>query len=802
MAGIWQDLRYAARALIKHRGFAIAAALTLALGIGASSAIFSVVNGVLLKPLPFQDPHQLVSLTHHGTLPELPVMNHGPATYFAARDHQRAFEGIGGWDRTEVSITGRGEPERLEGLAVSAATLPLLRIQPALGRFFRDEDEQLNAPLRVVLTHGYWQRRYAGAANVIGESFQVNGVQAEVIGVLPATFRFHRGKPAMLVPLRPDRAATGIQFGFQALARMKPGVSLAQANADMARWLKLLPPYFERLGMSPRVQPLAEDVIGEIRDELWILFAAVGVVLLIAFGNVANLYMIRAEARHHELALRSALGATRGRIARALLAESTLLGLGGGALGLVLAFAATRLIRELAPTSLPRVEDIAIDWTVLLFTLGITLVSGIVFGLAAMARFGAPGSMAIREGSRSVSDGPGRNRTRNVLVVAQVAMALMLMIVSGLMVRTFVAMRDVRPGFTRPEQVLTFRVAIPEATIADPKLAALTHQQLAERLATVPGVISVGSSTHITMDGEDNGNPVIAEDVPIERPPLRRFKSVAPGFFQTMGNPIVAGRAITWEDIHEERPVVMISAALAREYWKDPANALGKRLRMGPPYPWREVVGVVGDERDDGLNHPATDIVYWPMMSESYRWRTMAYAVRSSRVGTAEFLREIQHAVWSVNANLPLATVETLDEIQARSMAQTSFTMVMLAIAASVALALGIVGIYGVIAYVATQRTRETGIRLALGAQVGDVRRMFLRHGLALTAIGIGLGVVVAVGLTRVMSALLFGVAAVDPMTYVGMSAVLGAVALLATYLPAYRASRVDPVIALRGDSG
>ncbi|MGH7678370.1 MAG: ABC transporter permease [Gemmatimonadaceae bacterium] len=802
MAGIWQDLRYAARALIKHRGFAIAAALTLALGIGASSAIFSVVNGVLLKPLPFQDPQQLVSLTHHGTRLDLPVMNHGPATYFVARDNQRALEGIGGWDGTEVSITGRGEPERLEGLAVSAATLPLLRLQPALGRFFRDEDEVPGAPLRVVLSHGYWQRRYGGAATAIGESFQVNGVQAEVIGVLPPTFRFLERRPAVLVPLRPDRAATGIQFGFQALARMKPGVTLEQANADMGRWLALLPPVFKQLGMSPRIRPLAEEIIGDIRDVLWILFAAVGVVLLIACGNVANLFMIRAEARHQELALRSALGASRGRIARALLAESTLLGLAGGLLGLGLATGATRLIRELAPASLPRVEDIGIDWTVLLFTVGITLASGVVFGLAAVARFGAPGAMALKEGGRSVSDGPARHRTRNVLVVAQVAMALMLLIVSGLMVRTFVAMRDVHPGFTRPAEVLTFRVAIPEATIADPKVAALTHQQLTERLAQVPGVVSVGSSTHITMDGEDNGNPVLAEDVPIERPPLRRFKSVAPGFFETMGNPVVAGRAITWEDIHEERPVVMISAALAREYWKNPASAVGKRLRTGPPDPWREIVGVVGDERDDGLNHPATEIVYWPLMSESYRWRTMAYAVRSSRVGAPEFLREIQHAVWSVNANLPIATVETLDEIQARSMAQTSFTMVMLAIAASVALALGIVGIYGVIAYVATQRTRETGIRLALGAQVGDVRRMFLRHGLGLTATGIVLGVVVAVALTRLMSSLLFGVAAVDLATYVGMSAVLGSVALLATYLPARRASRVDPVIALRGDAG
>jgi putative ABC transport system permease protein len=800
MTGFVQDLRYAARALAKHRGFAAAAALTLALGIGASSAIFSVVNGVLLKPLPFDEPAALVSLMHRGTRADLPTMNHGPATFFTARDNQRAFEGIGGWDRTDVSITGQGEPERVEGLSVTASTLPLLRVQPALGRFFREEDEIPGAPLRVVLSHGYWMRRYGGAANAIGTTFQVNGAPAEVIGVLPPDFRFLQQRPQVLLPLQPERAARGIQFGFQAFARMKPGITLAQANDDMARWLRLLPPNFERLGMSPWIRPLAEEVVGSVRDVLWILFGAVGVVLLIACGNVANLFLVRGEARQHELALRAALGATRGRIARTLLAESVLLGLVGGACGLLLSAGAVRLIRTMAPAQLPRVEDIGIDWTVLLFTAGVAALSGVVFGLGAVARFGTPRGGMLREGSRSVSDGVARHRTRNTLVVAQVAMALMLMIVSGLMIRTFAAMRQVQPGFTQPEDVLTFRIAIPNGVIADDKLAALTHQQVAERLALLPGVTSVGMSTHITMDGEDNGNPVYVQDVPMERPPLRRFKSIAPGFVETMGNRVVAGRAITWEDIHQQRPVVMISEALARAYWKDPASALGRRVNNGGDSPWREIVGITGDERDDGLGRPATPIIYWPMMSEAYRWRTMAYVVRSTRAGTAELLREVQQAVWAVNPSLPLAGAETVEQIQARSMAQTSFTMVMLAIAAAVALALGIVGIYGVIAYVATQRTRETGIRLALGAQVGHVRGMFLRHGLTLTGIGIAVGVVVALALSRVMSAFLFGVAAADPMTYLGMSAVLGAVALLATYLPARRASRVDPVIALRGD--
>jgi predicted permease len=532
--------------------------------------------------------------------------------------------------------------------------------------------------------------------------------------------------------------------------------------------------------------------------------AAVGVVLVIACGNVANLFLVRAEGRHQELATRAALGASRSRIARALLSESMLLALAGGAIGVALAQAATGLLQTIAPAELPRVDDIGIDATVLLFTLCVSVLSGVLFGLVAVLRFGNPNVMALKEGGRSASDAPGRHRTRNALVVGQVALALTLLILSGLLIRTFMAMRQVDPGFTRPEEVQTFVIAIPEGLIEDPEQAARTHQRVAEGLARVPGVTSVGLSSSITMDGEDNGNYAMVEEFPDPEGAmvrLRRFKSFAPGYFETMGIRMAAGRSISWSEIFERRPVVVISETLAREYWQEPSRALGKRLRCcSSRMPWREIVGVVGDERDDGLSRPPTAIVYWPMLNESYRWRTMAYAVRSNRVGRTGFLRELEQAVWSVNPNLPLAAVETLEETRARSMAQTSFALVMLGIAAGVALLIGAVGIYSVIAYAVAQRTREIGLRMALGAQIADVRGMFLRRGLWLTGTGILIGIGVAVIVARVVSSFLFGVGPLDPTTYAAVSGILGAVGLFATYLPARLASRVDPIVALKMD--
>jgi putative ABC transport system permease protein len=765
---LWQDLRHAARVFWKQPAFAAAAVLTLALGIGATTAIFSVVYGVVLKPLPFHEPARLVSLQQ--IAPHGAGVNHGLGTYLTYRENQQVFEGIGAWDPTEVSVTGGGDPERVQGLLVSASTLPLLRVQPILGRAFSSEDDVPGAPRRVILTYGYWQRRFGGAGNVVGQQLVVDGRPTEVIGVLPAWFKFLRTRPAVVLPMPLDvNAPRGVSFGFQALARLEPGVTLAQANADVARMISLLPPTFSRLELRPNVRPLATEVIRNVGQILWILLAAVGIVLLIACGNVANLFLVRAEGRHQELAVRAALGASRGRIARALLSESVVLAVAGGLLGVWLAQAALALLRAIAPAELPRVDDIAIDWMVLLFTISVSVLSGALCGALAVIRFGKPSMAALKEGGRSGADAPGRQRTRHALVVGQVALALTLLIVAGLMIRTAVALRQVDPGFTRPEEVQTFVLAIPASLMNDPEQTVRTFEGVAEQLARLPGVTSVGLSSSITMDGEDNGNYAAIEEFPDPDGAvvkLRRFKSIGPGYFETMG------------------------------------KALGKRLRgSSPRFPWREIVGVSGNERDDGLTQPPTQIVYWPMLNESYRWRTMAYAVRSTRVGTPGFVRELEQAVWSVNPNLPLAAVQTLEDIQVSSMTQTSFALVMLSIAATVALLIGMVGIYGTVAYAAAQRTREVGVRMALGAQVGDVRQMFLRHGLWLTTLGIAIGVAIALVVTRVLSAFLFGVSPMDPLTYAAVSVGLACMTLVATYLPAHRASRVDPVVALRGET-
>ncbi len=818
-ADLWQDLRYAARTLRKQPGFAAVAALTLALGIGANTAIFSVVHGVLLKPLPFHEPERLVGVWHRAPGLNIPLLEQGAATYFTYRESGRVFEDIALWDSQEVSITGRGEPERAQALRVTDGLLPILRVQPLLGRFFTKEDDAPGSPRRAILTHGYWQRRFGGAPDVVGRSLDVDGRPCEVIGILPPSFKFLRTDPAMLLPFRFNRAEVVVgDFSYRAVARLKPGATLEQANADLARMIPLtfdrfaiLPgltrKLFDEAQIGPQVRPLSRDVIGDVGGVLWILAGTVGIVLLIACANVANLFLVRAEGRQQELAVRTALGASRSRLARELLCESVALALAGGALGLLLARAGIGLLARLAPAGLPRIDEISIDPVVLVFTLAISVLTGLLFGLIPVVRFGTPNVAALKEGGRSASDAPGRHRARNALVVSEIALAFVLLIVSGLMIRTFIALQQVDPGFVRPEEVQTFRVSIPRALIEDPQQTALAHEQIARRLEQVPGVVSVGLSSSVTMDGNRGSTPIFVEG--FTEPgralsPIRRYKRIAPGYFETMGNPVLVGRPITWTDIHQGRPVVIVTENLAREYWTTPAGALGKRITQSLENPWREIIGVVGNERDDGLNRAAVATVYWPMLLKPW-WnepidvqRTMAYVVRSTRVGSPGFLRELQRAVWSVNPNLPLASVRTLDEIHANSMAQASFALVMLAIAATVALLLGSVGIYGVIAYIATQRTREIGIRMALGAQAGDVRRLFLRHGLLLAAVGIGLGIGLALALTRVMSALLFGVSPMDPVTYVTVAAGLATVALLATYLPARRASRTDPIIALR----
>jgi predicted permease len=807
LAALSQDLRDAARTLRTQPGFSAVAVLTLALGIGATTAIFSVVYGVLLKPLPFDEPGRLVAVYHRAPGFNTDRLPQSAATYFTYRDHARVFEDIGLWRAEQVSITLGGMPEPEQALRLTDGLLPLLRARPMLGDLLRTEDDVPGAPNRVLLTYGYWQRAFGGSGDVVGQSLAIDGSPYEIAGVLPASFRFLDTRPAVLLPMKLNRAQAAATAGFGpgGVARLKPGVTVAGATDDIARMIPLITETFplrapviremwDGIGLAPNVRPLSEDVVGSVARALWILLGSVGVVLLMAWANVANLLLVRAEGRQREFAVRAALGASRFRIAAALLSESLLLGLAGGALGVVLASAGIGLLRRIAPAQLPRVDDIAVDGMVLLFTLALSIVTALVFGLVPASRFGRLNVHVLRDAGRAASDTPGRHRTRNVLVVAQVALALVLLIVSGLMIRTFVAMRQVQPGYVRPWEVQTFQVRVPPALVRDPQQVARTYEEIAGRLAHVPGVAEVGLARSVPMGGFPAAAPIMVEDRPMSgTPPTRLVKMIGTGYFETMGNPVVAGRAITWSDIHQNAAVAVISENLAREYWGEPSKALGKRLG-GSPDAWTEIVGVVGNERLDGLNRPAPTIVYWPMANN----RDMAYVVRSPRVGRPGFLRELQQALRSVSPDLPLAAVRTLAEIEVDSTAQTSFAMIMLAIAASVALLLGVVAIYGVIRYIAAQRTGEIGVRMALGAQAGDVRRLFLRHGLVLTLVGITAGVGAATFVTRVMSALLFGVTPTDPVTYVAASVGLAAVALVTTYLPARRASAIDPIVALR----
>jgi predicted permease len=811
------------RRLFRAPLFAAVAVLTLGLGIGANTAIFSVVNGVLLQPLPYPDADRLVGVWHTAPGLNIEVMNQSPATYLTYRDDGRVFEDIGLWDNTSVSVTGTGEPERIDALLVTDGLLGVLGVQPVLGRRFTKEDDSPGSPGRVILTYGYWQRKLGGDPGVLGRPLMVDGTSREIIGVLPARFKFLSSSPQIVVPFQLDRTKVFIgNFSFQGLARLKPGATIAQANADIARMLPLvierfpLPngltrQMFDEVRMGPNVRPLSAEVIGDIGRTLWVLLGTVGIVLLIACANVANLFLVRAEGRQQEIAIHAALGASRARIGWELLSESMALALAGGIAGLVFAEAGIRLLVAVAPQGLPRVEEIRIDGAVLAFTAAISIFAGLLFGLLPVLKFTRPHlASALKEGGRASSDGKSRHRARNALVVAEIALAVVLLVGSGLMMRTFQAMRKVDPGFTNPEQVLTLRVSIPDSLIPDKEQAARTHEQIVRRIEQIAGVTAVGLSTSITLDGIDSNDAIFVEDYPSAEgklPALRRFKWIGEHYFEAMGNRIIAGRPISWNDVYTQAEVVVVTENFAREYWKEPAAALGRRIRQNPKNPWRTIVGVVADARDDGVTKAAPAIMYWPMMMADF-WdqklmvqRSMGYVVRTARAGSPTLLTEIQQAVWSVNANLPVARVQTLDQLRADSMAQTSFMLVMLGIAASVALLLGVVGIYGVISYVATQRTREVGIRIALGAAHRDVTGLFLRQGLVLAATGILAGVAASAALTRVMSALLFGVSPLDPLTYGAVAVGLASTALLASYVPAARAARVDPAVALRWEA-
>jgi putative ABC transport system permease protein len=813
-------LQQVLRRLGRAPGFTAIAVLTVALGIGANTAIFSVIESVLLKPLPLPRAQELVGVWHRA--PGIPGMNDNiecsPTMYFTYRQENRTFRNFGLWANGGASITGVAEPEQVQALVVTYGVLDALGVQPAAGRWFSQADDTPGSPETIILTYGYWQRRFGGKP-VVGRTLTVDAKPHIVIGVMPRDFRFLNSKADVLLPQRFDRNKIFLgNFSFQGIARLKPGVTLEQANADLGRMLGIwlgswpTPPgfshaLFENAHFAPQVQPLKQEVVGDIGPTLWVLTGTIGLVLLIACANVANLLLVRAEGRQRELAIRAALGAGWGRIARELLLESLVLAVWGGAIALALAFGALRWLVAKGPATLPRIEEIGIDPVVLAFTASVTLLAGLVFGLVPTVKYVGPHLMGALGGGRTMSQSRERHRARNVLVIAQVGLALVLLVGSGLMIRTFQALRSIQPGFTHPDQVELMHIAVPDAMVGEPEHLMRMQQAMLDKLAAIPGVRAAGFGSSGPLEGFNSNDLFYAEDkfyAVGQIPPVRRFRFISPGYLQATGTPLIAGRDFTWNELYEKRHVAIVSENLARELWGSPAAALGKQVREGMKDPWRAIVGVVADVYDNGIQEKAPTMVYWPAMMDDfwgdkvYVTRFGALVIRTNRAATGSFLAEARKAIWSANENLPIFIVHTLQEVYDQSMIRTSFTMVLLAIAGGMALLLGIVGIYGVIAYAVSQRTREIGIRIALGARAEGVQRLFVRQGLLLAGIGAALGLGVAVGLTRLMKSLLFGITPLDPATYGLVAVLLLSSAVLASYLPARRATRVDPMEALR----
>jgi len=818
---LWQVLRRLSRSPL----FTAVTLLTLAVGVGANTVIFSVVEGVLLKPLPYPHPEQLIGVWHTAPGVGLKELTMAPSIYFIDREQNHTLEDLGAYDDDALNVTGAGEPEHLPGLDVTDGTLPLLGVTPALGRLFNRQDDSAGAPQTVLLSYGYWQQKFGGATSVIGSSITVDGKPRTIIGVLPRGFHFlNEPDPALVLPFQWDRSKTHLgNFNERALARLKPGVTMAQASADLARLLPVVmrsfpapegfsADLFVKARISPNLRPLKQDVVGDIGNVLWVLMGSIALVLLVACANVANLLLVRVEGRRQELAIRSALGAGWGRIAAELLSESVILGFAGTLIGLGLAYAALRVLVAIAPTGLPRIHEIGINLPVLLFAFGLALLTSLLIGLIPVLKYaGAGANSDLRQGGRALSQSRERHRARNTLVVVQVALALVLLICSGLMIRTFRALMRVDPGFADPNAVQTFRFYIPENHVPDTDRDRLVHmdQEILGKLAAMPGVSSAAFATAVPMDGRTSMDPVFAQDHIYgsgELPPIRRFNFISPGFFSTLGTRMLAGRDFTWTDIYQKRPVAIISENFARQYWQNPNGALGKRVRVADIDDWREVVGVVQNTYDDGVSQPAPSSVYWPVLLDHFEGtkqpvrRNLVFVIRTPRAGSRAFMQEVQQQVWSVDSSVPLSYASTLGRFYTKSMARTSFTLVMLCVAGGMALLLGVVGIYGVISYSISQRTKEIGIRMALGAQRSTLTSLFVRQGLWLTGIGIVCGLVLAFVTMRLMSSILFHVSPVDPLTYLVISAGVIVTAWLACYLPSRRASTVDPVHALRAE--
>jgi len=819
-----QDIRYTLRQLARAKGFTVVALLTLAIGIGATTAVFTVVDGVLLKPLAYPKPNELVALWHDAPgAPGLTSLSAGlqisPSMLVTYREQNRSFASLGLWVASGANITGIAEPENLGAAFVSGDLLATIGVPPLLGRWITMQDEAPGQPVVTLLSYDYWQHRFGGDANIVGKTIMLNSEAAEIIGVMPQGFRLGDFGAALFGVYTIDRARLlAPPFCCNGVARLRPGVTIEQANADIARmlptWADTFPSpdgqstklYLDTWKVSPALRPLKADVVGNVGNLLWTVLGTIAVVLVIACANVTNLLLVRGERRSREIAVRSALGAGAWRLSRGLLIESLVLALGGGVIGLGLALVAVRFLLGLAP-QLPRLDSISLDWRAVAFTLVVTVVAGGLLGLTPALKVSRGRlSTALRGGARGASAGREQRRVQNTLVVGQVALMLVLLVGSGLMLRTFAALRAVDPGFAEPASLQTVRIGFPPALVPDPREVLAQQRAIVAAVEALPGVESAALASGVPMQGFGGyGTMIEAEGQPQSGKVVRTSRTISPGFLESMGSPLVAGRGFAWLDLEDARHVALVSDNLARELWGTTEAALGKRIRPGPG-PWTEIVGVVADVHYKSVAEPPSTVVYWPTLigdffgASVYVERYASLVVRSERAGTAPLAREIERAVWSVNSSVPLSLMQTMQEHYDRSLARTSFTLVMLGVAGAAALVLGVVGVYGVLSYTVSQRRREIAIRLALGAQQRVVTRAFVRYGAGLAAIGVAIGLAVAAVVTRLMGALLYDVPALDPLTYAAVTVVLALAVLLASWLPARRAAAVDPAEALAAE--
>jgi predicted permease len=816
METLWQDLDYGVRMLLKNPRFTAVAVLSLAIGIGATSAIFSVANALLFRPLAYEESDRLAILWNRS--PGLNVAQDwfSPGQYLDIRAENQVFDEVAATIDGSFNLTGQGTPERVEGAKVSSSLFPLLGAKAMLGRVFTPEDDGKGSAPAAILTHGFWQRHFAADRSVVGKTLTLDGNTVTIVGVMQPEFSLNKevmptvnkiNNADLLLPLPMNETMRAIRSheDYNIFGRLRPGVSFAQAQADVDRIVGMMKQQYPNnyppsSGFMISVVPLLQQVVGEVRRSLLILLGSVGFVLLIACANVANLQLARAAVRQKEIAVRAAVGAGRARLIRQLLTESALLSLMGGALGLLLAFGAIRVLRLVGPDTLPRLNEIGLDGRVLFFTLVVSLVTGIVFGLApALRASGVDLHEVLKDGSRGSASGGafgGKHRLRDLLVVAEVALSLVLLIGAGLLLRTYQRIQDANPGFD-VHNVLSFRISLPPAKYKGETITAF-YKQLGERIHALPGVEAAGIAYSLPMSSVALAwGPVIIDGyVPKNSADfvMANQRFVSPGYFPAMRVSLTQGRYFDDRDMKDAPATVIINESLAERFWPN-QDPLGKRVGLGEKVSWRTVVGVVRDDKEFSVDKDVPIGVYFP--AAQIPIRSMFVVVRTSSTPeplTATIMKEIQ----TLDPEVPAFDVRTMEGRLSDSLARQRFATFLLGVFAAIALLLAAIGIYGQLAYSVNQRTHEIGIRLALGAQPLAIRKMVLRQSLILVSVGTVIGLGGAVALTRVMSSMLYGVTATDARAFLIPPLVLGVVALMSSYLPARRAARVDPMIALR----